>query len=92
MPSLRSNKKIFSIHKNHKKEDRGVFKNDENRYNLQINATQKNKQTKNNARIITFLFPNWVTLMNIFLTFMVKRNIVKVTLSGTIGNHQQNPK
>lgn len=89
MPSLRSNKKIFSIHKNHKKEDRGVFKNDEARYNLQINATHKKN---NNTRIITFLFPNWVTLMKIFLTFIVKRNIVKMTLSRTVGNHQQNPK
>lgn len=89
MPSLRSNKKIFSIHKNHKKEHRGVFKNDEDRYNLQINATKKHTK---NTRIITFLFPNWVTLRNIFLTFIVKRNIVKMTLSGTVGNHQQNPK
>lgn len=55
MPSLRSNKKILSIHKNHKKEDRGVFKNDEDRYNLQINATQKNKKHKNNHLFISKL-------------------------------------
>lgn len=42
MPSPRSNKEIFSIHKNDRKEDLEVFKNDEGRYDSPINATKNN--------------------------------------------------
>lgn len=38
MPSPRSNKEILSIHKNHRKEDFKVFKNDQGRYDSPTNA------------------------------------------------------
>lgn len=74
MTPSRSNKEVFSNHKNLRKGDLEVFKNDDGRYNSPINATPSN------TRIITSLFSN---VYEHFPTFTVKRNIVRMTLIGT---------
>lgn len=74
MTPPRSDKEIFSIHRNLRKGDLEAVKNDEGGYSSPINATPSN------TRIITSLFPNAYEHLP---TFMVKRNTVRMTLSGT---------